>query len=413
MEKCILIIMILLGAKGNLAAQESSDDGIRFLDNEKWENVVALAVEQERTIFVDCYTSWCGPCKMLAKEVFSRKEIGDFFNANFVNVKYDMEKPAGLKFEKKYKGEVVNYPTMLVIDPVSENILCKIVGRRSPDELIFEVRQSFENLSMDMLEQRYENGECGYAFIKDYVLSLDLAEEKERLVDVIDSYFRMDDSFDQLLEDEEKWRFFSRYLYDLRSDFFQFVIKNYVRLSFKSYVEKDELRYTIARWLYAGVESLLEMDFQNGHLVMIRRDTAFVQMLKDDLRMLRSFEGREYCVVLLKLYERLREQKWEEAFVLLNCMREFEMERALRSIYVPVCLYLAEHVSDRRFLKNLEESLRSFQKDEERKIPYFNCYNGIAFVQECLGDVEGARESKEMYEKLLHEKKMRFSKMRQ
>ena len=402
--------MLFLGLQGKLAAQEQSDGGIRFLDNEKWESVVALATEQGRKVFVDCYTSWCGPCKLLAKEVFTQKEVGDFFNVNFVNVKYDMEKPAGVEFGKKYKGEVVNYPTMLVIDPVSGDILCKIVGRRSSDELMFEARKGLECLDVNVLTQRYENGECDYAFIKDYVLSLDLAGEREQLVEVIDDYFKRCDSFDQLLEDGEKWRFFSQYLYDLRSDFFQYVIKNYVSLSFKPYVEDEELRRTIARCLYAGIESLLKIDFQDGHVTDIMRDSAFVQMLKRDLQALRSFEGREQCVALLKVYEQLQAREWEKAFTLFNCMRDFEMERAVRFNYVPVCLYLASHASNRRFLEDILENLRSFQKEEERKIPHFNCYDGIAFVQECLGDVESAKASKEIYEKLVREKKMQFSK---
>ena len=71
---------------------QSAGDGIRFIEGEKWENVLKMAQEQDKYIFMDCYTSWCGPCKALAKDIFTRKDVGDFFNANFINVKYDMEK---------------------------------------------------------------------------------------------------------------------------------------------------------------------------------------------------------------------------------------------------------------------------------------------------------------------------------
>ena len=42
---------------------QSAGDGIRFIEGEKWENVLKMAQEQDKYIFMDCYTSWCGPCK--------------------------------------------------------------------------------------------------------------------------------------------------------------------------------------------------------------------------------------------------------------------------------------------------------------------------------------------------------------
>ena len=50
---------------------------------------------QGKMVFVDCYTTWCGPCKMMAQEVFSREDVGQFMNTRFVNVKLDMEKGEG------------------------------------------------------------------------------------------------------------------------------------------------------------------------------------------------------------------------------------------------------------------------------------------------------------------------------
>ena len=46
-------------------------------------------------IFLDAYASWCGPCKMLQKNVFTKKAVGDFYNSKFINVKMDMEKGEG------------------------------------------------------------------------------------------------------------------------------------------------------------------------------------------------------------------------------------------------------------------------------------------------------------------------------
>jgi thiol:disulfide interchange protein len=69
----------------------AQDVGIRFMDA-TWEQVMAEAKKQEKLIFVDAYTTWCGPCKVMAQNVFTQKEVGDFYNRYFVNYKLDMEK---------------------------------------------------------------------------------------------------------------------------------------------------------------------------------------------------------------------------------------------------------------------------------------------------------------------------------
>ena len=60
-----------------------------------WEKILKQAKKEKKLIFVDCYTSWCGPCKMLAKNVFTQDKVADFYNTEFVCVKMDMEKGEG------------------------------------------------------------------------------------------------------------------------------------------------------------------------------------------------------------------------------------------------------------------------------------------------------------------------------
>lgn len=62
-------------------------------------------------IFVDAYTTWCGPCKWMAKNTFTDKSVGEFYNENFVNYKFDMEKGEGTAFANEFS--VNAYPTLL------------------------------------------------------------------------------------------------------------------------------------------------------------------------------------------------------------------------------------------------------------------------------------------------------------
>ena len=80
---------------------QSAEEGIRFIEGEKWENILKMAQEQNKYIFMDCYTSWCGPCKGLAQNVFPQPKVGEFLNSHFVCCKYDMEKGEGIMLYKK------------------------------------------------------------------------------------------------------------------------------------------------------------------------------------------------------------------------------------------------------------------------------------------------------------------------
>lgn len=85
--KGIIVLMFLFSGLG-LGAQNR---GIDFQSME-WKKALKIAKSQKRLIFVDCYTSWCGPCKLLAKNVFTQDSVADYFNRNFVCLKMDMEK---------------------------------------------------------------------------------------------------------------------------------------------------------------------------------------------------------------------------------------------------------------------------------------------------------------------------------
>ena len=66
-------------------------DGIAFREL-SFANALKMAKEENKLLFVDCFTTWCGPCRMLSKVVFKDSLVADYFNRHFVNLKMDMEK---------------------------------------------------------------------------------------------------------------------------------------------------------------------------------------------------------------------------------------------------------------------------------------------------------------------------------
>lgn len=88
--------------------------GIEFDHSSSWKELKEKAKASNKLIFVDAFTTWCGPCKMMAKNTFMEPTVADYFNSNFVNAKIDMEKGEGLEIAKMYS--VRAYPTFLFID---------------------------------------------------------------------------------------------------------------------------------------------------------------------------------------------------------------------------------------------------------------------------------------------------------
>src|SRR5665647_1609663 len=106
MKKYLLIISTLfLSALG-------FSQGIEF-ERGTWKEVLEKAKQTNKPIFIDVYTSWCGPCKKMSKEIFPLVEVGKVYNANFVCYQIDAEKGEGIEIAKKY--EVRSFPTYLFI----------------------------------------------------------------------------------------------------------------------------------------------------------------------------------------------------------------------------------------------------------------------------------------------------------
>ena len=85
-----------------------------------------VAVKEKKMIFIDFYTTWCGPCKMMSSEVFTQDQVGEYFNRTFVNLKVDAEKGEGVELAKKY--QVKAYPTFVVLRRMGR----KFIERQEP-----------------------------------------------------------------------------------------------------------------------------------------------------------------------------------------------------------------------------------------------------------------------------------------
>lgn len=83
------------------------------------------AIRTNKPVFIDFYTTWCGPCKWMDKNVFSQEEVAIKLNENFINYKVDAEATGGVPSAQKYY--VSAYPTLIFLTPKGE-VLHRIEG---------------------------------------------------------------------------------------------------------------------------------------------------------------------------------------------------------------------------------------------------------------------------------------------
>ena len=88
---------------------------VKFKQSIKLDEAIQLAKTQNKPIFVDFYTDWCAPCKLMDEYIFTDPTFASYLNSNFVNYKFDCMNFEADPFLKKYK--VQGYPTLMFISP--------------------------------------------------------------------------------------------------------------------------------------------------------------------------------------------------------------------------------------------------------------------------------------------------------
>ena len=145
--------------------------GIEFNHDLTFQQVLDKAKAENKIIFMDCYTSWCGPCKRLAAKVFPDAEVGKYFNHNFVNTKFDMENGEGPTIATKY--QIRAYPTLLWLDG-NGTVKHKVVGGLDPTGLIEAAKKAGDPLPdlVSGMVAKYESGNRELPFLEDYLGAL-------------------------------------------------------------------------------------------------------------------------------------------------------------------------------------------------------------------------------------------------
>jgi thioredoxin-related protein len=154
MKFFILLLFVIISLQLHAQTKiNASDTGIRFVSGLNWERIKERAKMENKYIFVDCYTTWCAPCKYMSQTIFQQKEVGDYFNAHFINVAVQMDETDkdskeaqqwyvdAKSLETKYSVE--EYPTYLFFSPEGEAIHRIVGGFKDGNEFITKTKDVF------------------------------------------------------------------------------------------------------------------------------------------------------------------------------------------------------------------------------------------------------------------------------
>lgn len=248
--------------------------------------LVQKAKNENKLIFIDAYTTWCGPCKWMAKTMFTKNEIADYYNQNFINAKFDMEKGEGIELAKKF--EVFCYPNLLFIDENGE-LVHRSAGAAQEISDYIDLGETAKNS-----EKRFST------LLKEYELKKTDLEFSSHFIDVIsqtclpydnylNDYFAMQK--DEDLSSEINWYMINRHLNSYRTREFSYLLNHIVEFEYK--YTKEEVHAKIFSVLESSAQNIIyDKNYQEKNL------KAFVSEINE-----MNFQLKDKVLFSIKMME--------------------------------------------------------------------------------------------------------------
>ncbi|MBR1400690.1 MAG: thioredoxin family protein [Prevotella sp.] len=133
-------------------------------------DAIQAAKAEGKMVFIDFYTDWCGPCKMMARDVFPQKKLGDYMNSHFVSIKVNAEKGEGTSLAKRF--DIHAYPTFVIVNSEDKEVN-RTSGSREAESFISELERMVNPEKSPLaIRERYQAGDRSAQTVKDYAALL-------------------------------------------------------------------------------------------------------------------------------------------------------------------------------------------------------------------------------------------------
>lgn len=139
------VLSVIYSRAQTLTNADSVSEAVHFVRGLTWKEVVAKAKMEKKCIFVDCYTTWCAPCRKMDREVYSMQDVGKYFDEHYIAVKAQIDTSKNddaatrafyrdaAYLSRQYKVNL--YPTLLFFNPEGK-ILNRASGAMDADVLV-------------------------------------------------------------------------------------------------------------------------------------------------------------------------------------------------------------------------------------------------------------------------------------
>lgn len=164
-----------------------------------FKELLVKAKKENKLVFIDAYASWCGPCKLMEKNIFTKKSVSDYYNSNFVNAHFDMEKGEGRELAAKFG--VRSYPTYLFVNGKGD-LVHQDVGYMGEEQFL-DLGKTANSPSnkKNSLQERFEKGEKDPDFLINF-MKLNASSNYELAKKASERYFANKKATDELSKDE-------------------------------------------------------------------------------------------------------------------------------------------------------------------------------------------------------------------
>lgn len=170
-----------------------------------FKELVAKAKKDNKIVFIDAYASWCGPCKMMERNVFTKKSVGDYYNSNFVNARFDMEKGEGREIAAKYG--VRSYPTYLFLNGDGELVSQNFGYMEESMFLTMAQDINSPNNKKGSLKERFAKGEKDPEFLIN-IMKLNSSSDFDFAKKASERYFQNKKKTEEFTKDDVGLLFF-------------------------------------------------------------------------------------------------------------------------------------------------------------------------------------------------------------
>lgn len=236
----------------------ASSQGVDFKKAKDWAEIINKAKKENKLIFVDCYTTWCGPCKKMDKTTFQDSEVAKFMNANFVSHKLQMDVTknddeytkswANTAVEWQQKYQINSYPTYLIFDS-NGNPIDRASSYQEADQFLKTMSAIKNNKNGYYSEIKgFKQGKRDSLFVSNLLNKCLKFKDYKTFHTILNEVF--DGSEKWLQENNLKILFESKPVF--QSKIYNFLVENIATIS-----ESRKMKITLERTLYESINNAL------------------------------------------------------------------------------------------------------------------------------------------------------------